>query len=154
MASLRLAHVNLLWSDEDYHLAAAIQILKGRVPYRDFWYDKPPLAALFYSLIGGYAGWPLRLLDTVFVLACCWLAYKLARAWWGENEGRAAALMLAFFTTFYLPAATVPFAVDGLLLLPHLAAVFFAKERRPFLSGLCCAVGLLTNVKAVFVVMT
>lgn len=152
MAALRLTHVNLLWSDEDYHLAAAIQILNGRVPYRDFWYDKPPLAALFYSLIGGYAGWPLRLLDMAFVLACCWVAYRLARVWWGEREGYIAAFLLAFFTAFYLPAATVPFAVDGLLLLPHLAAAYFAKERRPFLSGLCCAAGLLTNVKAVFVV--
>ena len=153
-AALRLAHVNLLWSDEDYHLAAAIQLLHGRLPYRDFWYDKPPLAALFYSLIGGYSGWPLRLLGIVFVLACCWLAYRLAARWWGQPEGRAAALSLAFFTAFYLPSATVPFAVDGLLLLPHLAAIYFAKERRPFWSGICCAAGLLTNIKAVFVVAT
>ena len=154
MACLRLAHVNLLWSDEDYHLAAAIQILKGRVPYRDFWYDKPPLAALFYSLIGGNSGWPLRLLDVAFVLACCWLAYKLARAWWGETEGRTAALLLAFFTTFYLPSATVPFAVDGLLLLPHIAAIYFARGRQPLWSGICCALGLLTNLKAIFVAAT
>src|SRR5262249_13552939 len=39
----RLCHVNLLWADEDYHLAAAIQTLHGKLPYRDFWYDKPPL---------------------------------------------------------------------------------------------------------------
>jgi hypothetical protein len=154
LASLRLAHVNLLWADEDYHLAAALQMLHGRLPYRDFWYDKPPLAALFYCLIGGYAGWPLRLLDIAFMLACCCMAYKLARAWWGESEGRTAALLLAFYTTFYLPAATIPFAVDGLLLLPHLAAVYFALKRRAFWSGVCCAAGLLTNVKAVFVVAT
>lgn len=154
MASLRLTHVNLLWSDENYHLAAAIQILNGRVPYRDFWYDKPPLAALFYSLIGGYAGWPLRLLDVAFVLACCWVAYKLAKVWWGETEGQIAALLLAFYTTFYLPAATIPFAVDGLLLLPHLAAIYFAKQGKPFFGGLCCAAGLLTNVKAIFVAAT
>ncbi|MGH8102743.1 MAG: hypothetical protein ACREIW_15715, partial [Chthoniobacterales bacterium] len=43
LACLRLCHVHLLWSDEDYHLAAAIHILDGKVPYRDFWYDKPPL---------------------------------------------------------------------------------------------------------------
>jgi hypothetical protein len=154
MASLRLAHVNLLWSDEDYHLAAAIQILHGRVPYRDFWYDKPPLAALFYSVIGGYSGWPLRLLDVGFVLTCCWFAFRLAKACWGEREGLMAALLLAFFTTFYLPSATIPFAVDALLLLPQLAAVSFAQQRRAFWSGLWCAAGLLTNVKAVFVAAT
>src|SRR5665213_950872 len=110
MAALRLAHINLLWSDEDYHLAASLQLLQGRLPYRDFWYDKPPLAALFYCLIGGQNGWPLRLLDFAFVLACCWVAYKVASVWWGEREGRVAALLLAFFTTFYLTPATVPFA--------------------------------------------
>ncbi len=154
MASLRLAHVNLLWSDEDYHLTAALQLLRGRVPYRDFWYDKPPVAALFYSLVDGYSGWPLRLLDVEFVIACCWVAYWLAKVWWGEREGLAAALLLAFFTVFYLPSATVPFAVDGLLLLPHLGAIYFAKQRSALWSGVCCAVGLLTNVKAVFVTAT
>jgi hypothetical protein len=154
LASLRLAHINLLWADEDYHLAAAIQMTHGRMPYRDFWYDKPPLAALFYSLIGGYGGWPLRVLDIVYVLACCWMAYKLANAWWGEREGRAAALLLSFFMAFYLTSATIPLAVDGLLLLPHLAAIYFAFQRRPLLSGLCCALGLLVNVKGVFVAVT
>ena len=154
IACFRLAHINLLWSDEDYHLAAAIRILHGQVPYRDFWYDKPSLPALFYLLIGGMAGWPLRVLDVLFVLAACWVAYRFALAWWSENEGRTAALLLAFFTTFYLTSATVPFAVDGLLLLPHLGAVYFAFQRRALWSGICCASGMLTNVKAVFVVAT
>jgi 4-amino-4-deoxy-L-arabinose transferase-like glycosyltransferase len=151
LASLRLAHINLLWADEDYHLAAALQIVHGRVPYRDFWYDKPPLAALFYSVIGGHGGWPLRLLDVAYVLACCWLAFRLAKEWWGEREAQAAALLLAFFMAFYLTSATVPLAVDGLLVLPHLAAIYLAFLRRPLLCGLCCAAGLLVNVKAVFV---
>jgi hypothetical protein len=105
-------------------------------------------------MIGGYSGWPLRLLDVGFVLACCWFAFRLAKAFWGQREGLVAALLLAFFTTFYLPSATIPFAVDALLLLPQLAAVYFAQQRRPFWSGLWCAVGLLTNVKAVFVAAT
>src|SRR5579875_638690 len=99
-ASFRLAHVRLLWADEDYHLAAALQILHGRVPYRDFWYDKPPLNAIYYLLIGAYSGWPLRLLDIVFILVACLLAFRLARAWWGDAEGWLAAVLLAFFTTF------------------------------------------------------
>jgi len=154
LASLRLAHINLLWADEDYHLAAAMQIVRGRVPYRDFWYDKPPLAALFYSVIGGYGGWALRVLDVVYVLACCWVAFRLAKEWWGEREARAAALLLAFFMAFYLTSATVPLAVDGLLVLPHLGAVYLAFQRRPGWCGACCAAGLLVNVKGVFVAAT
>src|SRR5689334_6772864 len=105
LASLRLCHIRLLWADEDYHLAAALNLLHGKWPYRDFWYDKPPLNAFYYLLIGGHAGWPLRLLDTLFVCVACWLIYRLARDWWGEAEGCVAGLLLAFYLTFYLPSA-------------------------------------------------
>src|SRR5437763_13262910 len=84
LACLRLCHIHLLWADEDYHLAAAIHILHGKFPYRDFWYDKPPLCAAFYLLVAGYPGWPLRILDAAYLLAACYLAYLLARDWWGE----------------------------------------------------------------------
>jgi hypothetical protein len=151
LAAVRLCHVNLLWSDEDYHLAAALQILNGKLPYRDFWYDKPPLSALYYLLISGYPGWPLRLLDTGYVLAACFFAYRLARAWWGPSEGRVAAVLLAFFLAFYLPAAVVGFAADALMILPHLAAVFYAFTGRAALAGLCSAIAFLINVKGLFV---
>ena len=56
----RLAHINILWADEDYHLAAAIQVLDGKMLYRNVWYDKPPLNALLLALFGAWPGWPLR----------------------------------------------------------------------------------------------
>src|SRR5580658_6812738 len=77
VAASRLSHVYLLWTDEDYHLAAAIQVLAGKFPYRDFWYDKPPLNLSFYLAFGAWPGIPLRLADTVFVCASCALAYLL-----------------------------------------------------------------------------
>ncbi len=63
--ALRLCHSHLLWPDEDYHLAAAQQLLRGKMLYRDLWYDKPPLAALTYAIIGAPTGWPLRLFDSL-----------------------------------------------------------------------------------------
>jgi hypothetical protein len=154
LALLRLCHVHLLWADEDYHLAAAIHWLDGRIPYRDFWYDKPPLSAIYYLLIDGYSGWPLRLLDGGYVCLACWLMFRLARAWWGEAEGWTAALLLAFFTAFYLPSAVIPLAADALMLAPHLAAVYCAFVRRPFWAGLYCGLAFLANTKAVFVLAT
>ncbi|MGA8029146.1 MAG: hypothetical protein WB992_18555 [Bryobacteraceae bacterium] len=151
LACFRLCHVHLLWADEDYHLAAAIHILHGKIPYRDFWYDKPPLNAAYYLLIGGHAGWLLRVLDVFYVLLACHLAYRLARAWWGEAEGWTAAFLLAFFTIFYLPSAVIPFAADALMLAPHLAAMYFAREGRPFWAGLYAGIAFLVNPKAVFV---
>jgi hypothetical protein len=151
LALLRLAHWNLLWADEDYHVAAAVNILHGKVPYRDFWYDKPPLNAVFYLLIGGHAGIALRLLDAGYVLLACYLAYRLASAWWSTKEGHTAALLLAFFMTFYLPSAVIPFAADALMIVPHLTAIYYARQRRPVWSGLFAGIGFLFNTKALFV---
>ena len=151
-ACLRLCFAGVLWSDEDYHMAAAIHILHGRLPYRDFWYDKPPLAAFYYSAMGASPGLLLRLWDAAYVLLCCFLAFRLARTWWGVAEGRVAALLMAFFTTFYLPAAVIPFAPDALLLAPHLAAVYFARQEKPWITGALCGLAFWINVKALFIV--
>ena len=154
LAFLRLAHIRVLWADEDFHIAASLNLLHGRVPYRDFIYDKPPLSACFYLLIGGHAGWPLRLLDAAYVLLVCYLAYRLARFWWGEAEGQIAALLLAFFMAFYLPSAVVSFAPDALMMLPHLAAIYFARKKQYLLAGLLAGIGFWINTKALFVLGT
>ncbi len=151
LAALRLCHVRLLWADEDYHLAAALNVLHGKLPYRDFWYDKPPLNAGYYLLIAAHSGWPLRLLDTLYVLLACVLIFHLAEAWWGESEARLSAVLLAFFLAFYLPSAVIAFAADALMIVPHLAAIYFAFTKRAFLSGVCCAIAFLVNTKALFV---
>src|SRR6201996_6283281 len=154
LASLRLCHVRLLWADEDYHIAAAIHMLHGKVPYRDFWYDKPPLSAFYYLLIGGYSGWPLRLFDTGYVCVVCWLIFRLAKAFWSEAEAWTAALLLAFFLSFYLPSAVIPFAADALMMAPHLAAVYCAQKRFALWAGVYAGIAFLTNTKAVFVLAT
>ncbi len=151
LCCFRLAHVHLLWADEDYHLAAAMQLLHGKLFYRDFWYDKPPLSGLYYALIGGYGGWALRILDAAYIALACSLAYRLARSWWGEAEGWVAALLLAFFTTFYLPSAVIPFAADALMLVPHLASVYCASRGRAVWAGVWAGIAFWANPKAVFV---
>src|SRR5437016_5534822 len=79
----RLAHRTILWADEDYHMGAAIQILRGKMLYRDVWYDKPPLNALLDLLFGGWYGWPLRVTCTAAALGVCWMGFKLAEKLWG-----------------------------------------------------------------------
>lgn len=153
LSCFRFAHVHLLWADEDYHIAAAIQLVHGKIPYRDFWYDKPPLNAIYYVLIAGFSGWPLRLLDAAYILAGCALCYRLACFWWTQAEGFAAALLFAFFTTFYLPSTVIPFAADALMMVPHIAGVYFAARNRPFLSGLFAGIAFLANAKALFVLL-
>src|ERR1700709_97419 len=78
----RLAHVNILWADEDYHLAAAIQMLHGKMLYRDVWYDKPPLNAMVAVLFGGWFGWPVRIVTTLVAVGSCAIAFRFAADLW------------------------------------------------------------------------
>src|ERR1700676_160934 len=108
----RLCHFSILWADEDYHLAAAIQVQHGKLPYRDFWYDKPPLNLVFYLLFGARTGIALRIADTVFLCLCCILIYCFASRLWSSREGFFAAAALAFFLIFYLPPGIIPLEPD------------------------------------------
>ena len=150
-ACLRFAHVHLLWADEDYHIAAALNILHGKVPYRDFWYDKPPLSALYYLLIGGHGGWLLRALDASYVITACGISYRLAKLWWGKTEALIAACALSFFLAFYLPSAVIPFAADAVMLLPHLLAMYSAAAGRYLWAGVWAGVAFLANIKGALV---
>jgi hypothetical protein len=150
LAASRLAHTNILWADEDYHLAAAIQLLHGKMLYRDLWFDKPPLGALWPLLWGGFPGWPLRLVSAATAGAVCWLAFSLASRLWGAREGYAAAGTLAFFQVFYFAHATIPVEPDTLLLLPHLAAVYLAARGRSFAAGMVAGLAFLLTPKGGF----
>jgi hypothetical protein len=148
---LRLCHSGVLWADEDYHLAAAIQLLHGKALYRDVWYDKPPLAALLYAAIGGFGGWSLRVFDALYVLAISAAGLRLAREMWGETEGLVAASLLGFYLNFDFAFAVVPIAPDLFMILPHLAAVYLAWKQRPLVAGAVAGVALMFNPKGVFV---
>lgn len=150
-AVTRLCHVNILWPEETLPLAAAVEMLNGRRLYRDIWFDKPPLAPAVCLLWGAQAGWPLRLAGALFVLLACWCVWGLARALWGEREGRLAALLTAFFLSFWAPAAVMPLASDLLMLAPHAGAVWLAVKGRPLAAGLVAGLAFQSNPKGLLV---
>lgn len=149
----RLAHRNILWADEDYHLAGAIQVLWGKVPYRDFWYDKPPLNLAWFLLFGARLGMPLRIAGGLFETGCCVLAYRFARTIWTRAEGFIAAALLAFFLIFYLPPGVIPQEPDSLMLAPHLGAVYAAWKRRPVLAGILAGLTFSLSSKGILVLL-
>lgn len=148
----RLCHSNVVWVEEGYPLAAALQMLDGRLPFRDFWFDKPPLFPAFYLLFAAHTGLPLRIAGAAFVLLCAWCAWRLGKRLWGEREGLIAAALVAFFLTFDFAPSVMALAPDLLMIAPHLAAISAAVSGQPLLAGLFCGVALLVNSKAVFVV--
>ena len=132
-------------------MAAAAEILRGHALYRDVSFDKPPLYAYFYVLAGTHPGWLLRAAGTVLVLFSSWLAYLLGSRAWGRQEGVLAATFLALGLTFWIPAAVIAVAPDVLMIAPHIAAVYFAHQKRAFACGLCCGLGLLCNLKGALI---
>jgi hypothetical protein len=151
LAAARLCHTGIVWVEEGYPTAAAIQLLDGKLLYRDIWFDKPPLAAYTYLLWDARIGVTLRLSGAIFVFLCCWMAWRFAREMWSPREGMAAACFTGFFLTFGIPSAVMALAPDLLMVLPHIAAVYLAWRGRPFLSGLAAGIAMLVNPKAVFV---
>ncbi len=141
--AVRLTNARILWVEEAYPMAAAIQMLNGRLPYVDFWFDKPPLSAAIYLLWGASPGWVLRLAGALYITLCAWLASRLG--------GRYAAWLLAIYLSFGIPSAVMALAPDLLLVAPHLAAVWLAQTGRPWLAGLISGVALLINTKGLFV---
>ena len=149
--ALRMCHGRILWTDEDYHLAAGIQAIQGKLLYRDLWYDKPPLAAWIYAALGAFPGWPLRLFDAFYILAICAAMYRFARDVWGELEGLFAAGLIAFFLSFDHASAVIPIAPDLFMMLPQILAVHAAWRRRAFQAGLFSGIAFLFHTKGLFV---
>ncbi len=154
LLAAHLCHAHVLWAEEALPLAAARQILFGKTLYQGIWFDKPPLVPLVYLLWGARIGFVLRFFGAAYCFACCLVAWLFARAVWGRREAFWAAGLLGFVLTFDVPSAVLPLAADLLLLLPHLAAVYLAFQKRPYWSGVCAGLAFLTNVKGAFVLVT
>ncbi len=147
----RLAHSGVLWEGEVLPLAAALQMKRGSVLYRDVWFDKPPLVPAVYLLWGASIGPVGRIAGAVYAWIVCLLGGAVAERLWTRREGYVGAALFAFFLTFDIHSSVLPLAADLLLLAPHLVAILFAIRRRPFWCGVAAGVGLLFNTKAVFV---
>lgn len=147
----RLSHIHVLWAEEGLPLAAAKQMLAGKMLYRDIWFDKPPLVPAIYLAWGAKSGWILRFAGALYALLACSIAYAFARDLWTRREGLWAAALLAFFLTFDTPSAVLPLAADLLMLAPHIAAVYLAWRGKTLWSGALAGIAFLFNAKAIFV---
>lgn len=146
----RLTHRGILWVEEAYPAAAAIQMFEhGKLLFTDFQFDKPPLSAVVYLLWGGLPGWPLRLAGAAYVTLCAWLAYALAHRWWSATEGFWAAALVAFYLTFGVPSAVMAMAPDLLCLAPLLGMMLALAGRHAITAGALLGLAVCFNGKAI-----
>src|SRR5271154_2736410 len=87
----RLCHSSVLWADDNLPMAAAREVARGKVLYRDVWFDKPALVAWIDLLWGARAGVLLRLSGAAYVMTIAAVAWQFARSKWSEREGLFAA---------------------------------------------------------------
>jgi hypothetical protein len=144
---LRLCHRDIVWVEEGYPLAAAAEMLRGKVLYNEVWFDKPPLFPAFYLLWGALAGWPLRVAGALYVLLSAWAVGRVAAHEWGWREERLAAALTAFSLTFGIPATVMAIGPDLMLIPIQAAAVLAAWRRQALLAGLLAGAGMLVNGK-------
>ncbi|MBI3208997.1 MAG: hypothetical protein HYZ37_08865 [Candidatus Solibacter usitatus] len=137
--------------EEAYPIAAALEMLRGKVLYRDIWFDKPPLFPAFYATFGAAVGWKLRLAGSLLVSFSSVTAFWLARRLWSSKEGFWAAGLLAFFLTFGIPSAVLAVAPDMLMIAPHLLALLFCVRKQPLFAGVASGIAMLINAKGAFV---
>ncbi|BDC50244.1 hypothetical protein F183_A25600 [Bryobacterales bacterium F-183] len=148
----RLSHKDVVWIEEAYPAAAAIQMSDyGLAIYQDFWFDKPPGAVYFYRLFGAQTGVPLRLMGALFVCLSALLAFLAARRIWDDEVAALwAAAFVALFLAFDHPAAVMAIAPDLLMVPVQLLALYLAASRRYVWAGVACGVAFWINPKAVF----
>jgi len=123
LVAARLCHIDILWEGDAYPLAAAQQMARGKVLYRDIWFDKPPLLPAAYLLFGARDGAALRIAGALYALLVCWIAYGFARDRWSPREGAWAAGLMGFFLVFDFPSSVIPVASDLLMVAPHLSLI-------------------------------
>lgn len=154
LAAVRFCHVDVLWVEEAYPMAAARAMLAGHTLYRDIWFDKPPLFPGLYALFGAAMGWPLRLAGVLFVAFAAWAAWRAANQLWRSTEVAGwAAILTAFFLTFDFPAAAMALTPDLLAVPFHLLAIGSLAAGQPCLAGIFCGVALGFNGKALLILL-
>lgn len=148
VAAFRLCHLDIVWVEEGYPLAAARQLLAGKSLYREIWFDKPPLFPLAYTLTAGEPGLPLRLLGIAWVLLAAWACAWAARRAFRSEAAPWAAALCAFFLTFDTASAVIALTPDLMTIPLHAIALGCAAAGLPLHAGLAAGLALGFNSKA------
>ncbi len=131
---LRIFYAGYVWADEGLWFTAAEHLLRGKALYSEIWFDKPPAVAWIYAALFAVTGPSLlavRLFTILYATAVALAVWRLGARFWGEPEGRLAALLYAIYNATYIHSQVQPMAVDHLTLLPYLCAGFFFLRGRP-----------------------
>jgi hypothetical protein len=166
---LRIFYSSHLYQDDGLWFTAAEEVLRGKVLYRDVYFDKPPGIALVYAALFKLFGThilTIRLFTIVYCVTVSAALYRIGKRLYGERVGLTAAMMFALFSTIYATGHVQGLNTDFLMVLPYTAAMYwllrscddvFGRPTRRRQSatfavagGACVALAMQINPKGMF----
>ena len=136
-------------SDENIYFLMARDVLRGSVPYRDFFFAHPPIMLLVitssFMLFGTtwVVGTAVATVVNMLLLVVC---FHIGRRQFGARAGLLACAVLLSSPLFLSSAET---SGNALALLFAMAALERHLARRPVAAGLFCGIAVLTKLFAV-----
>lgn len=121
---LRIFYTGHLYQDDGMWFTVGEELARGKVLYRDVYFDKPPALALVYAalfkLFGAHV-LTIRLFTILYAIAVSATLYVFGRRLYGERTGLTAALMFTVFSTIFTTGHVQGLNTDLLMALPYTA---------------------------------
>jgi 4-amino-4-deoxy-L-arabinose transferase-like glycosyltransferase len=144
--------------DEGVYATLAQAIIRGELPYRDAWDNKPPLVAVWYALsfltLGEAIEAP-RVAASIFGAGSVLVVFLLVRRMYGERPALAAGLILGL--AFGIPYLQANANTEIFLVLPMVGALYACwrgveEDSRSWLvvAGMLSALAFLTKQPAMW----
>ena len=157
---LRLNHFNIvLERDEGEYAYAGQEILRGRLPYKDFYNMKFPGTYYFYALIfyclGNFVS-SIKISLIVLNLCSAFFIYRIAGIWYNNQIGKLSSGIFLIFCSCYSAqgwtANAEHFVVSFGMLGIYFSSLFFAKNKffYIFSAGFFLACATLCKQQGIF----
>ncbi|HEX8087649.1 MAG TPA: glycosyltransferase family 39 protein, partial [Blastocatellia bacterium] len=130
---LRIFYSTHLYQDDGLWFTAAEELLRGKVLYREIYFDKPPVLALVYAGLFNAFGahiLTIRLFTIVYSLAISGVLYLFGAWLYGRRTGLIASAMFTVFSTTYTAGHVQGLNTDFMMTLPYAAGAYLLTRSR------------------------
>lgn len=159
---LRIWYSGNLYQDDGLWFTAAEEILRGKVLYREVFFDKPPVLPLVYAALFKLFGThilTIRLFTICYAILISSLLYLFGSRLYDRRTGLVAGLMFAIFSTTYIRGDMQSLNTEFLMAPFYIAAAFLlirscaASQRLgllAFAGGVMAGIAFQINPKGAF----
>jgi len=164
---LRIAYSGHLYQDDGFWFTAAEEMLRGKVLYREIYFDKPPGLPMVYAVLFWIFGahiLTIRMFTIFYSTAISAVLYLFGSRLYSKRTGLLAAALFTFFSTTSASGHVQGLNTDFLMALPYTAGAYalvlsrlhFAKHWRAhrmwfaFAGGALVGLAFQINPKGIF----